>query len=334
MNEYKNILLIHKILTKEATLEEISYYNSWIKESHENVTLVNEIESIWTVSKSIDKENTSIDKNAAKAMLFSNIEGINQKTDTLVENSTLQSKVFNLKRAYAIAAVFVIAIGSIFFLNKFLNQSLSYSSNDTVSFYSLPDNSKIWLDKGSKLDLLNDFNKTNRKVILNGSAYFDVAENENIPFVIDILNNKIEVVGTSFMVYSVNGDRIGVNVYKGVVKLTTSDNESITLKKGEGAEVLTESKSIVKINSNDFRKEFRKEYLTFQNSPLKEVFFRLSNYFNIKIVDKCGQIETMKGFTSPQHAGDSETDFFKTIERLYDVKIEKSAYNIYTIKCD
>lgn len=334
MKEHKNILLIHKILTKEASLEEVLYYNSWIKENHENLTFAKEIENLWTVSKSIDKGKVSINKKAAKSKLFLNIEGINQTTDTFVINSGSESNVFNLKRLYSIAAVFIIAIGSIFFLNNFLTRGISYNSNDLVSYYSLPDNSKIWLNKGSKLKLSSEFNTNNRLVSLNGSAYFDVVENEKFPFIVEILNNRIEVMGTSFMVYSGEQERVGVNVYEGKVKFSNANNEILILEKGEGAEVVLESNSIVKINAIDFKKEFRKEYLTFQNSPLDEVFLRLSNYFNIKIVDKCGKIGSMSGFTSPQHAGDSESDFFKTIERLYNVKIEKLSNNIYNIKCD
>lgn len=62
----------------------------------------------------------------------------------------------------------------------------------------LPDSSRIWLNAGSKLKYSSQFNKTERNLKLEGEAYFKVAHNKSLPFVVNAWGFLVEAVGTEF----------------------------------------------------------------------------------------------------------------------------------------
>jgi len=79
----------------------------------------------------------------------------------------------------------------------------------------LSDGTKVWLNAGSELKYPVEFNGEVRDVYLHGEAYFEVMK-DKIPFVVNLEDSRIEVLGTSF----------NVNAYKG------DDNIFATLKSG------------------------------------------------------------------------------------------------------
>lgn len=62
----------------------------------------------------------------------------------------------------------------------------------------LPDSSMIWLNAGSKLKYSSQFNKTERTLKLEGEAYFKVAKNKALPFIVNAWGFLVEAVGTEF----------------------------------------------------------------------------------------------------------------------------------------
>ncbi|MEN6452832.1 MAG: FecR family protein [Prolixibacteraceae bacterium] len=62
----------------------------------------------------------------------------------------------------------------------------------------LPDSSSIWLNAGSKLKYSSQFNKTERTLKLEGEAYFKVAKNKTLPFIVNAWGFLVEAVGTEF----------------------------------------------------------------------------------------------------------------------------------------
>ena len=71
----------------------------------------------------------------------------------------------------------------------------------------LPDNTKVMLNSGAKLMLSDDFNETERRVDLDGEAFFDVARNPEKLFIVCCRDNEYIVRGTSFNVSSYVNDR-------------------------------------------------------------------------------------------------------------------------------
>ena len=79
-----------------------------------------------------------------------------------------------------------------------------------VSF-NLPDGTVGWLNSGSSLTYSLPFND-NRKITLDGEAWFDVVHNEKSPFEVSAGNSKVKVLGTSFNVKIVNDTTVLVTM--------------------------------------------------------------------------------------------------------------------------
>jgi transmembrane sensor len=116
-----------------------------------------------------------------------------------------------------VAAVFLISFmaGSLFthFWNH-KNQTVDLSFCEIKaplggkSEVTLPDGSHVWLNAGSKIKYLSQFNKHNRNITLEGEAYFKVAKNTKLPFIVKTGDLNIIAVGTEFNVKAYNDEGI------------------------------------------------------------------------------------------------------------------------------
>jgi len=71
----------------------------------------------------------------------------------------------------------------------------------------LPDGSTVWLNASSKLTYGDDFLEKERRVQLDGEAFFEVAKNEGKPFIINTAVMDVKVLGTSLNVRAYAGDK-------------------------------------------------------------------------------------------------------------------------------
>ncbi len=88
-----------------------------------------------------------------------------------------------------------------------LQQSTASTTADSRSKIALPDGTTIWLNSDSKIIYNNHFGVDNRDITLKGEAYFDVAKNPSVPFVVHAGGLDIKVLGTAFNVTDYEKDR-------------------------------------------------------------------------------------------------------------------------------
>src|SRR6185437_8879402 len=65
---------------------------------------------------------------------------------------------------------------------------------------TLPDGSRVWLNNISSLRYPTSFRGKDRRVALTGEAYFEIAGDAGKPFIVQVKEASIEVLGTSFNV--------------------------------------------------------------------------------------------------------------------------------------
>lgn len=82
---------------------------------------------------------------------------------------------------------------------RFIHKFTAYGERE---FVTLPDSTKVWLNSGSTLIYPSRFVSKERNVCLSGEAYFDVTKNKEHPFIVDINQIRLKVLGTSFNVRS------------------------------------------------------------------------------------------------------------------------------------
>ncbi len=85
----------------------------------------------------------------------------------------------------------------------------------------LPDGTIVILNAGSFLNYQNDYNTTNRNVTLKGEAYFKVARNEDIPFIVNAGPLSITALGTEFNIKAYDDENsIETTLVTGKVAIT------------------------------------------------------------------------------------------------------------------
>ena len=77
---------------------------------------------------------------------------------------------------------------------------------------TLSDGSRVWLNADSKIAFPVHFGKAERKVTIEGEAYFEVVHNEKWPFTVSVHNTEVRVLGTSFDIKA-----YGKNIYTTLV---------------------------------------------------------------------------------------------------------------------
>ena len=145
----------------------------------------------------------------------------------------------------------------------------------------LSDESKIYLNAGSELSYSKDYGSENRKVYLNGEAYFDVKKGIN-PFIISTEYAEITVLGTKFNVRS-RDDGFEVGVNEGAVKVQNG-LQSMEINQGEQIDVTPEyPKTFSTSKTADFYPGWKNNKLLCDNSSLLKICDELERIYNIKI---------------------------------------------------
>ena len=146
----------------------------------------------------------------------------------------------------------------------------------------LSDGSQITLREGATLSYPQTFSGAERRVVLQGDAFFDIAEDPDFPFVITSDLGDIKVLGTSFDV-SADSVELWVKVETGRVQLTsTIHRQSVVLDPGNIGQVSTRQvqkfdHGFVNLNA------WRTGRLDFADSPLAEVVSDLRRYYGDSI---------------------------------------------------
>ncbi len=185
----------------------------------------------------------------------------------------------------AVAAGFALLFG--YFLWQPSNQGFQghVLAQAEIVTDTLPDASVITLNKASEIEV--NYQKGKRNVDLNGEAFFDVARDEERPFVISSGDIQVAVLGTSFTVKAIQGDSVvEVWVKSGKVKFygTYAGSDSLILTPNQ--------KGIFNKNKRTFRKledsnlnavSWKTERLIFSNTRLAEVIPLLEQVYGRSI---------------------------------------------------
>ena len=102
------------------------------------------------------------------------------------------------------------------------------------SSLTLPDGSRVWLNSASTISYTSDYNSKERMVRLQGEAYFEVAANPDLAFVVHTHDMTVEALGTKFNVRAyVEDPYIVTTLVSGKVRTSAGDVTEILLPEQE-----------------------------------------------------------------------------------------------------
>lgn len=274
--------IIAKVLSQEATDNEVITFEKWIEENEDNLKSFLEIKAYWNSHVELKH---SISSESGYKLLIKKIDS----------EKTAKKRSFNKKRIYISATVAAVAacIIALFYI------PVKLSENEDTSFYEfktttkidtivLPDQSKVILNKYSNLTYSNHFNEKNRIVHLKGEALFDVTRNETIPFIVRMdSENKITVLGTTFNVNSyTERDDINITLFKGSIKFQTEKNQIILSPNQEL--IFNKENKQFEVNESDvdFALFWLNGIYKYRSVSLEKLMNTLSKIYGVKITIK------------------------------------------------
>ena len=137
-------------------------------------------------------------------------------------------RIHSLLRTAAVVAV-VALTGMFAWRTALMPAPITYFNADTTIMHvAMPDGSDIWLTPGSTLCYDETFHTDERRVHLDGEAYFDVEHDAKHPFDVVTPNLRVRVLGTVFSVRSLRGDHMAeTTLAEGAVSLQRADGSNL-----------------------------------------------------------------------------------------------------------
>ena len=266
--------LIAKVLTEEATMTEQVELKHWLTESPDNQQYFETLQTVWTSSA---EASPVLDVDTDKAWVAVRKRIHARKSLTI--NWLSASFVWK-----AAAAVVLLVTATLWFMKEEKLPPLSILADLTERTDTLSDKSIIKLNKKSSITY--QFSKKERRVKMEGEAYFAVAPDKSKPFFIEVKNLEIQVVGTAFKVddFSQTG-KIIVVVEEGVVRLKGVSEEE-TLTKGQKAIYNTSTQKFEKEETKQsslVQEELKLGVFNFNKMPIKKFLAKLKEYYRVEM---------------------------------------------------
>jgi ferric-dicitrate binding protein FerR (iron transport regulator) len=147
----------------------------------------------------------------------------------------------------------------------------------------LPDGTRIWLNSASSLRYPTSFKGTERKVTLQGQAYFEIAANAAKPFKVQANEMEVVVLGTWFdMMAYADEPTINATLIDGKIKV-----QDKILRPGQQA-VLALSGHQLTVRDADVNKimAWKNGLFVFNNMDLRTILREVSRWYDVEVTYK------------------------------------------------
>lgn len=191
----------------------------------------------------------------------------------------------------------------------------------------LADGTTVHLNAGSKLTYPVRFAGKRRIVALEGEAYFDVAQDESHPFVVQTHLGEVMVLGTAFNVNAYTNARVCyTTLVRGKVQFSAPNVGAVTLQPGEQA--------IVSANGVEKRTVDLDEYIgwvngvyNFKNRSLGEIMETFERWYDIQVYYETPDLRDITYSGSLKRYG-TINSFLDALELTGDLTYKISGRNI------
>jgi ferric-dicitrate binding protein FerR (iron transport regulator) len=198
----------------------------------------------------------------------------------------------------------------------------------------LADGTTVWLNARSSLRYPEVFTKTERRVELDGEAYFSVEHKEEQPFVVSTEKLTIKVLGTEFNVHAYKGrNEFNAALIKGSVKIYNKGNE-------DNALFISPNEYVELIDNRLVKREFgnmdfllwREGIYAFDDVAFMEIIHKLELYYDVTIQVANEKLSTYQ-FTGKFRQRDGVESVLRTLQKVYYFRFTKDEENnIITIR--
>ena len=182
----------------------------------------------------------------------------------------------------------------------------------------LDDGTQVWVNADSRLKYPVQFVGEERKVFLEGEAYFIVAK-DSLPFVVSTSRGDIRVLGTTFNVKSYDEEiAMQATLVEGKV-LVAQGQKEMELAPGEQGTVKDAGIMAKRAVDVDEFVGWRKGIYVFKKQPLEDIMRDLSRWYGVSVFFQNEGLKQVS-FTGNLKRYDNINEFLDVLQRTGDVK--------------
>ena len=189
---------------------------------------------------------------------------------------------------------------------------------------TLLDGTNVWLNAGTIISYPNTFKGSERRITIDGEAFLDVAEDKERPFIVSSGGIGMEVLGTSFNVYSYSTlDYVRVSLLEGSLNVyrESDKSERITLKPDQEVFINKDGMTVESIQDPTYFLWTEGIY-SFYNEPLASILQKLEIYYDLNIEVKDPSIYSWE-YTGKFRQSHGIDGILRIIQKIHKFKIEK-----------
>jgi ferric-dicitrate binding protein FerR (iron transport regulator) len=175
-------------------------------------------------------------------------------------------------------------------IKKIEYNTLVIPKGSQVATMTLSDGSKVWLNAGSSITYPILFTGNERKVVIDGEAYFEVAHNDGMPFKVVKGGMQVQVLGTHFNINAYQNEAdIKVTLLEGSVRLVNGNGKAV-IKPGQQAQLKeidhNNAAGIRVVNDVNIDKvmAWKNGLFDFEDATLQEVMRQLERWYDIEVL--------------------------------------------------
>jgi len=326
----KYLILITKSFSKDLSKEEEQELNQWLATDPTHQQLLQEFKESWDAA---NQYGLKFSPNKEKAW-----RDVSQRLGLDKEDKE-QAPIRTIFPWMRVAAAIVLVFLGSWFLWRMNNPNswVEIASENSIKQILLPDSTKVWLSQNSSIRYQEDLGAENeRRVILEGEAFFEVTHNPSKPFLVQALETETKVLGTSFNVLArKNTPDILVSVVTGRVQFRNSntDHKKLILEPGTQGVYTKATAALLKRDTKNQNFLFWKnKKLDFENATVQDALHDLEKSYGVQFIIQDSSIGSRRITTSFQQ--ESIEQIIAELSVLLDVEIKKSdtTYIIQTLK--
>lgn len=229
----------------------------------------------------------------------------------------------NRRRTRVAGAVLAVALAAVP-LTLMLRDPVYQTGLGEQEIVELEDGTRLTLNTDSRVSV--DYEQGLRKVSLTrGEVYFDVARNPNRPFVVQMDDDNVRVLGTSFVVRR-DGEETQVLLVSGSVLVNHGGadaltNPSLTLSPGERVRWSPGEANQIDRPKLDSSLAWRRGELVLEQTLVADAVAEMNRYSRTPMVLNDQRVAQAR-ISGVFKTGDSET-FAYTLARLYGLEVKR-----------
>jgi transmembrane sensor len=190
--------------------------------------------------------------------------------------------------------------------NEDLYNTLNVPRGSKVVTIKLSDGTKVWLNSESSLRYPASFKGIERRVEITGEAYFEVAHNTVMPFIVKKSALEIKVFGTHFNMNTYEDEEIDkVTLLEGSIKVSMNNHQSL-LKPGQQAQIKGDIKLINGVDIEEVMAWKNGKFQFGEKADLHLIMRKIARWYDVDVEYEGGATDQRFGGEMPMNSNLSQ----------------------------